>query len=284
MGEASEKSATSAVSLEALRQKVLANEAKASLLRMEYRVYPDKDADIPHIRGSRRSNRTYTYLQNSYAQDGLRVHLTESSYSETGRAFTRSTVQVVDGKVRKSGVLPDLMEGYITPIEKFVCSGPVPANFRPFQDRFLLSECLVPKYASVHQEHDAIHGRDAAVVDVKHPVQERWFLRIWIDRERGLPLRVESHWINQDASESDPPSFEEPTKFHQLPNGGWLAVEGAHTLIRIHEGREARLCSRWIVDVNSISIEKKDIPDNLFDIQFPPGAKIQNTIAGEEKR
>lgn len=40
--------------------------------------------------------------------------------------------------------------------------------------------------------------------------------------------------------------------------------------------------TRSFVDVNSISIEKKDIPDSLFDIQFPPGAKIENAIIGRE--
>jgi hypothetical protein len=269
------------VSLEALRRRMLANEAKASVLRMEYRVYPENRVDTPGAHNSRRSSRSYTYLLNSYAQDGPRFHLTQSSYSETERAFTRSTVEVVDGNVRKSGVLPDLMVGHITPVEKFAWGGPGPifAAFRPYLDRILLSDCLVSNCASLRQDRVIIDGRQAAEVEIRHPDHKGQFLKIWIDLERGLPLRLESSFTNEAGGVPQPPAIVESTKFHPLPNGGWIPLEGTQTLTMAGEGREVRLRSRWITDVNSISIEKKDIPDSLFDIQFPPGARIENAIA-----
>jgi hypothetical protein len=35
------------------------------------------------------------------------------------------------------------------------------------------------------------------------------------------------------------------------------------------------------VDPNSITIRREDIPDSLFDISFPSGAKIYNAVKGE---
>lgn len=280
-GAVDEKAAGEPMSLESLRQKVLANEAKASVLRMRYRVYPENSGGILGIHNPRRSNRRYTYLLNSYAQDGPRFHLTKSSYNETERAFTRSTVEVVDGDVRKSGVLPDLMEGHITPVEKFTWggSGPILAAFRPYLDRLLLSDCLVSDCASLRQDRVIIDGRQAVEVEIRHPDHKGQFLRIWIDPDRGLPSRLESSFTNEAGGVPQPPAIVESTKFHPLPNGGWIPLEGTQTLTMAREGREVRLRSRWITDVNSVSIEKKDIPDSLFDIQFPPGAKIENAIA-----
>lgn len=281
-GAVGDQAANEPISLEALRQKVLANEAKASVLRMKYRVYPENSGGILGIHNPRRSNRRYTYLLNSYAQDGPRFHLTQSSCSEMERAFTRSTVEVVDGNVRKSGVLPDLMVGHITPVEKFTWGGPGPilAAFRPYLDRLLLSDCLVSNCASLRQDRVIIDGRQAAGVEIRHPDHKGQLLKIWIDLEWGLPLRLENSFPNEAGGVPQPPAIVESTKFHPLPNGGWIPLEGTQTLAMAGEGREARLRSRWITDVNSISIEKKDIPDSLFDIQFPPGATVTDAIHG----
>ncbi|MBP7053586.1 MAG: hypothetical protein KBE65_21455 [Phycisphaerae bacterium] len=277
----SEKGATSTLSLEILRQKVQANEAKASLIRMEYRCSTEAHGDDPQISQSALNSSEHgSYRQDLYAQDGKRFHLTESTYRE--RKCVNTRVEVVDGEVLKVGLRQDLMGGWITRAEKFTWGGvePVRMVFRPYGNRLLMSDCLVPEHASIRQDRVTFNGRDAALVEVKDPQKGPYYMLTWIDLERGLPLRTEHYFPNKDGAGHRCGTVAEPTKFHQLPNGGWIAVEGVMRMHRIREGFTMDLGVFCTVDVNSISIERKDIPDSLFDIKFPPGAMITNEIVG----
>ncbi len=280
MGAVSEKSAGGSVtSLEALRKTVLANEAKANLLRMEYKCWTELSSTIPKLsaRLEKSEGKSAGYLQYVYAQDGQRFHRTSSTYE--GTQCVHANVFAVDGEVCKSGRLPALMEGYISRVDKFTWGDVVPIQFafRPFGNRFLLSDCLLPQYASVRENRVMLNGRAAMLVDINEPREGSYYHRVWIDLERGLPLRMEFH----DPGHPDNSEISESTKFHQLPNGGWITVEGdlkQHTVTA--KGYVTDLTLRCKVDVNSVSIDKKDIPDSLFDIKFPPGARILNEIVG----
>jgi len=267
------------VSLETLRQKVRANEAKASLLRMEFECRTEFAGDDPttpeSIKKAIREKRG-GHGRSTYAQDGHRYHKTSSTYE--GAECVHAEIEVVDGKVRKRGRLPDLMEGWITREDKFTWTDvePIRFGFRPYDGR-LLSACLVPACACLREERVTVGDREAVCVEIQERDKPVHPLLLWIDLERGLPLRSESHY-RSDSVESR--TVVESTRFHQLPNGGWMPAEGIVKMHRIREGFIFDLTLRYIVDVNSISIEKKDIPDSLFDIQFPPGARIQDATGG----
>ncbi len=276
VGGASEEPAPS---LEALREKVLANEAKASLIRMDFRYVSEGNVPSARIGSSHRAAGVRgTHMQCVYAQDGRRVHAVESLYKDD--ELLNGYLKVINGEVRKMGVLPDLMLGRIDRIEKFSWGTitPLRASFRPFANNYLLSQLLVSEHASIRETHATIDARDAVIVEINRPDRPRYYSRIWIDVERGMPLRMEHYYPNASATGGELGIVVAPIKLHELPNGGWIPMETAESLYRYDGTRVARS----VVDVNSISIEKKDIPDSLFDIQFPPGAKIENAIIGRE--
>lgn len=114
------------------------------------------------------------------------------------------------------------------------------------------------------------------MVEIKHPDHKAVVKRAWIDRERGTAIRIEMRGVK---TRGERPSLAEATKFHRLPNGGWFPVEGCVEGHLIRDGREINIYNSWTVDVNSISIDGKDFPDDLFDIEFPPGANVVTEIA-----
>lgn len=67
---------------------------------------------------------------------------------------------------------------------------------------------------------------------------------------------------------------------HQLPNGAWLPVQG--TIAGGHDGfiGDWSGSSTTIVDVNSITIKREDIPDSLFDLDFTGCTVFNNRIIG----
>src|SRR5204863_6318549 len=62
---------------------------------------------------------------------------------------------------------------------------------RPFEGDNLLSELLEPQYASAATKAEVIEGRACHVVDVRRPLAPVYFARIWIDQQRGIPVRIE---------------------------------------------------------------------------------------------
>ena len=275
-GSSAREPSASPVSLGALRKAVLANEAKAALIRMEYKVsYEESGGPPPSLTEIEAGVATHSH--SVYAQDGVRVHHTTSDYADA--KWLRGWVSVVDGEVHKRSILPDLMWGRIDRIETFSWPNVCPSwlGFRLFKYR--LSELLVPAHASVQQEHATVGGRQAAIVKIEYPGQKAYAL-VWMDLERGMPLRIERYYSDGESGEYYRGGLVEAIKLHQLPNGGWIPVQGIGRQHIKKPDFELRNVLRVVVDVNSISIDKKDIPDSLFDIQFPPGAKVENGIVG----
>jgi hypothetical protein len=264
-----------------IREAVRANETKASLIRMEYKFFSETIGDISEVSQPRGNDeRQATHMQCLWAQDGQRVHKTTSSYAE--EELLHGWVYVINGEVHKEGRLPDLMWGRIDAIEKFNWVGVLPAtmSFRPLRNEYLLSQLLVPAYASVHQDHASIDGRDTTVLKVKWPHPAGYYSLIWIDLERGMPLRMEHYHPDEEAGGDTRGTVVESIKLHQLPNGGWIPVQGVSSGTARIGARERKHTVRLVADVNSISIDRKDIPDSVFDIQFPPGAEVENGIIG----
>jgi hypothetical protein len=270
----------SPISLIALRKGVVDNEAKVSLVRMEYKYFSKiGNESLPRTGSLKRrpEGRQGSHMQCVYAQDDERVHSTVSLYAD--KEWISGWIHVINGEVRKTARLPDLMTGRIDHIETFnwVEVGFVGLGLRPFKNKYRLSELLVPAYVSIYEDHTTIDGRDAAIVDVKNPDSPTSFSRLWIDLEKSAPLRIERYAADNTGTGCRQTSVTEKIELHQLPNGGWTPVGGISTGIRKTGGKNI---TRVVVDVNSISIDKKDIPDSLFDIQFPPGAKVENGIVG----
>jgi len=191
----------------------------------------------------------------------------------------------------KQGRKPDLLQGSIDEISKFEwCSvGPAKLGIRLVDNRFQLSELLVPKYASIQDKIKIVDGRGVYVIDVQRKLDpvtvivngvKEWmepvcFGRIWIDCKRGLPLRIEHYDKHPNSDEGRLVCRIDSIELHQLSNGGWFPVKGTRTLCF----ENGKVTSEHItVDVSSITIQSEDIPESLFTLAFPKAAKVYNAF------
>lgn len=268
-------------SLEAVRHGVASNEAKTALIRMEYEVRLETrpearvpDADGTPLAADEPADRTRCL----WAQDGPRVHSEVRSYHDDD--FLHGDVVVTDGRVAKHARLPELMEGAIGTAESFRWSRVVPAMIgsRPFADKHPLSRLLVPQYARLCEDSRSIGDRPTVVVEIRHPDLSVYVSRIWIDTERYMPLRIEHYAPEPDWGVPIRFALIKSIKLHQLPNGGWIAATGTRSLPFKRGRRRWTAVEHVVVDLNSISVERKDIPDSLFDIDFPDDAHIINRL------
>jgi hypothetical protein len=232
--------------------------------------------------GSRKiAGRKYSYNVGVWAQDGVKHHVSLDSYFGPND-LANSKVTIVNGKVTKSATKPDLMKGSIANRETFRWTriGPQHLGLRPL-GRYKLSELLAPENAIVHEETEFIGDREAFIIDAKRPFQETpYYARIWIDVERCMPLKIQHYGLTDPSSANASPHSEViGIKLHRLPNGGWFPVEGT----RVSYCQEPRPHQRFwhiVVDVKSITIQREDMPESLFEINFPEGARIHNAILG----
>lgn len=276
-----------AISLEALRAMVAANEDLVSLIKMDYTIEITTTGEPPRPSGSgiqcdRHRGRGFTHRDVTWAQDGIKQYCNNSFFYSPNELASNS-INAIDGEVWKWARGPDLMQGKIDYIDRFpwVNNEIVFLGLRPFTGEHLLSEILVAEYSSIHDEIAIIDGREAYIVDAVKPIEPVNFGRIWIDCARGVPLRLVYYDKNPDANQARLTSRVEPLEFHQLPNGGWVPVEGTRTL-NFSQGYV--ISSRMLVDIDSITTSKENIHDALFRIEFPEGAEIYNAILGVSYR
>lgn len=286
-GLAAQQASGQTLSLQSIQELVARNENLASLIKMDYTVrfnqsIPPSEIQPPSLeKYKRRMGRPYSHYSGVWAQDGVRQH-SDNNYFYAPDEPARADIFVIDGEVMKWGKKPDLMQGGINYMSKFrwPVVGPTHLGLRPFDGKHLLSDILVPEYAFVHDKTEIVDGRETHVVDVKSPTpvkKGRVFGQIWIDCERGTSLRLEYY----HATSAQPTLMTEikSIKLHQLPNGGWIPVEGTRVSHRLIPKPYARF-SHIAVDVNSITIRREDIPDSLFTLSFPEGARVYNAITG----
>lgn len=284
--QAEEKTSVQTSQLKALRALVAENEALFSLIKMRWTVRIDPgltESELESMRdemSGRRSGPPYTHYVGTWAQDDIRQHLDTDFFSGPNR-WERGDIRVVDGEVTIEGYKPDFMIGAINHIEKFKAIN-VPImllGLKPFNSQHKLSELILPEYASIHEKREVIDGRETYVVDIQKPSRPGRVARIWIDCERGAALRLEYYSKDPVSAESVLTSEINSVKLYQLANGGWFPVAGNRALNR--RSPVPRVLTEYIrVDVNSVTIRREDIPDSLFTIEFPEGARIYNAITG----
>lgn len=278
-------------SLQSIQAKVAQNEKLHSLIKLNYTrkrstSIPESELFVPTPPGAStrmappiKEGPRGSYFKCTWAQDGIKQYLLNESYSGSDE-FVFGHLSVLDGKVLKMGMTPDLMDGNITTADHF----PWPMfevgflGLRPFSGDQKLSELLVKEHASFDGEIDVIEGRQAYVVGIKRPGKSS-FTRMWIDCERGMPLRYKHYDRHPDSGGTFLGEEVKLIELYRLGNGGWFPVKGTRILYR--RGPKPHSIFNYItVDVNSITIERKDIPDSLFKLEYPEGARVYNSITG----
>jgi hypothetical protein len=259
---------------------VRSNEEKLALVKMNFSVDFTYQGEPPHRpRDPRASDKRLKapHDEIEWAQDGIRQRFVHARFSEG--SLWLNEISVVDGEVQKCADWPDLKRGSITEVSaysRWMVNYASRLYYRPMYrdpDEWpLLSEVLASldtMPAVVRQELD---GRDVFVLDV--PSGTVGCRRLYIDVERGLLLRSDVYSRPPDTEEAKVIQRIELTKVHQTDNGAWVALEGRQITY------EGAYVSRFDVhvDVNSISVNRADIPDSLFHLDFPEHTIVTNMI------
>jgi hypothetical protein len=268
-----------------LQALVAENEALSSLIKMSWSVQIDpglteSQSDSMVEKSGHRGGPPYTHYLGIWAQDDIRQHVTTDFFSGPDK-WERGGIKVVDGEVYIEADKPDFMSGGINYIDNFkTLDAPIMfLGLRPFNHKNRLSELLVPEYASINEKRETIDGHETYVVDVKKPGRPNSSARIWVDCERGAPLRVEFYKKSEGSDKGVLMCEINSVKLHRLPNGGWFPVAGNRVLHWRSSGPHPRT-EHIAADVNSITIRREDIPDSLFTFEFPEGARVYNAITG----
>lgn len=267
------------VTLETVRKLVARNEALLNPIKMAYTVKLSRTGEQPQpLGGGRIRGRSYSHFNCIWAQAGEK-HYTRRDGFYGPNEPANSRVKVLEPQHVIEGGLPDLMEGSISPRSRQDWNSVMVAKLglRPFGGHYRLSQVLVPEYASVHKKTEIIDGREAYVIDAGHPLVYPHFVRIWIDRQRALPLRIRHFRRHPNRADAELIAEIDDIKLHELPNGGWIPYEGVRSL----DLRDGSFSYEHItVDISSITTRHEDIPESLFRIDFPEGAGIYNVISG----
>ena len=268
--------------LEKVRELVARNEALINPIKMKYTVKIKRTGER-QVRslGGRKPGRPFSYSNVVWAQSGKKQYVKVDTFYDSNE-LANSRVKIFDDQLKTEGKLPDLMEGYISPIGKHDWYHVLTTKLgiRPFEGKYSLSEILVSEHAAVHKELEIVENRQVYVVDAQRPDLYPYFVRIWIDKERGIPLRVCTYG---QYPKLDPENFISGVngiKLYQLPNGGWIPIEGVRALY-FRRSDPPRVTFEYLsAEVNSITIQREDITESLFRIKFPDGARIYNVISG----
>ncbi len=265
--------------LQAVRELVSRNEAMLNPIKMAYAVTKSRTGERPQpIGGKRQHGRPFSRVNCIWAQAGDK-HYAREDYFYGPNEPARSSVKVIEPERVTEGRLPDLMEGTIRARDEHDWYSVLVAKLglRPFEGGHTLSQILVPQYASLHEKTEMIEGRETCVIDAKRPSVYPYFARIWLDRQRGMPLRIWYFDKHPDCGDARCMSEINDIKLHRLPNGGWVPIEGVRSL---HFSDDGVSYEHITVDVNSITIRGEDIPESLFRVDFPNGARIYNSVSG----
>jgi hypothetical protein len=274
-------------SLTNIRKLVEHNESMLSLIKMEYVVRfthsdPNKyRRQLEMLVSSPRRRKPpsatpVSYVKGIWAQDDIKLYQSEIPWRVDGSMAPKYSVRVVDGELYKYGTMPELMQGTISKIEDLPYRSISPLRFglRVLTGEYALKDIFTFENTSVHGE-EIIDGRRTYIVDSKFPKLPR-YIRTWIDQEAGVLLRAECY--DKDLSSADRKLLSEikNIQLHKLANGGWFPIKGTRTVYFKDEAESEHI----VVDVNSIIINREDIPDSLFTLEFPDGARVYNAIKG----
>jgi RNA polymerase sigma factor (sigma-70 family) len=268
------------VTLEMVRGMVEHNEALINPIKMNYTVTLRREGDfqLPASAGSRIiGGRTFTHSECIWAQDGDKHYAkVQSLYGPNEPA--RGSIYVFNEKITTMGELPDLKYGGIHNLDfhDWYYVMVTKLGLRPFEGEQRLSELLVPEYASINNKTEVINGRETYVIDVRQHEYSNYFARIWLDKQRGIPVQIWYYGKHPAWGDQKSISQINDIELYQLPNGAWLPVKGVRSIDFTNY-----ISYEYIsVDVNSITTRREDIPQSLFAIDFPDGASIYNAITG----
>ena len=268
------------VTLETVRKLVARNEALSNPIKMNYTVKKSRKGErkLPVATGGRRpSGRTFSHSECIWAQDGEK-HYAKVQYFYGPNEPAGSDVYVFDDKIITRGKMPELMEGSISAVDTRDWYNVMVAKLgpRPFEGAHRLSEILVPEYASLHDEIEILNGRQTYVIDVRRPPYHASFARIWIDMQRRMPLHINYYRKHPSWDDAELISEISDIELYQLPNDAWIPVKGLRSLYR----KDYISYGHISVDTNSIKTRREDISQSLFEIDFPDGARISNSMTG----
>ncbi len=268
-------------SLQDVINRVRSNEEKLTLVKMDYAVSWRREGRVPDFYYSDpRASRTDpngAHQEVEWAQDGIRQRFVRRDFRDA--RLSLSQISVVDGEVTKSGDWPQLRGGAIRPVsdyDRWMVNRVSQLFYRPCsvsKDEWpLLSEWLGSRSVGSGAAKRKLNGKDVFVVDTTSG--RSGFRRFYIDCDTGLLMRLETYTGHPDSDQSRLVGLKEVTKVHQLSNGGWVPLEGRH----IHYGDGITGFTDVHVDPNSISVDRADIPDSLFRLDFPEHTRVFSTI------
>jgi hypothetical protein len=264
--------------LGAIRSKVLQNESLTNLIKMNYSVELNwgefRLSESSRIRKSGGSR--YSGYNGTWAQDGIRQFSDMTPFYENGKPG-KSYIRVINGEVAKWARKPDLMVGAIQNIKDYDYLGLAPATLgmRLFGNAHSLGELLDSKHAEVIRPVTIQNNTETYLIKISNKNTGGHCL-VWLDKEKAVPLQLQYYGENY-KNEEDWSAKIEVTEVYQLPNKGWVPVKG-RKLLRLGGGVQG--IETIEVDKESITIKREEIPDSLFDIQFPEGADVANLIVG----
>jgi peptide methionine sulfoxide reductase MsrB len=275
-----------APTLEDVIRSVKANEEKLSLIKMDFRTDFSSEGEPPDYprrhpgAGGRLPEVRYEEVQ--WAQDGIRQRFVHSFFNQDGRRICQ--INVVDGETCKVGDWPELKRGTIRDVSgysRWMVNFAAQLSYRPFyhpeEGAPLLSELLATAELLSDVSLQQRNGRDVSVLDIRSG--RIGCRRLYIDTERGVMVRWELYSGTPDSAGARLLQCLESTRFQQTENGGWLPVEGRTT----HYDDGYTQFKDIRVDVNSISVDRADIPDSLFHLEYPEHTILSNRIRRDSR-
>jgi len=262
--------------LERLRQLVARNEALLNPIRLDYTVQIDRLDESQPAAAGKRGGRPYSRMDLTWAQRGSKQYVKEEVFFGPGEPG-RTTVTVLDDRTLTEILLPDRMTVTVQSRDSLDCAFTLPGllEMHPSQGQQALGDLLVPEYAVLGPELEVIKGRPAYVIDVSMPLLSSAAMRIWLDREAGVPVLVQH--LDRHPTLPQAYVYQEvnDVSLYRLANGGWIPSAA----VRTSAAPFPRVRRHIHVDVNSIRI-KDEVPESLFAIDPPPGAAVYDARSG----
>lgn len=249
-------------SLSILRQAVRNNEALLNPIKLSYKIEYHQEGSRPATSGRvpvRPAGRRYSHAKCIWAHSGHKHYASKDTFYGPDE-LARKMLFVIDEEKQEYVAisLPDRSRN------SFNWNTDIPITtlgLRPFEGNRILSDILTPAYAKIQDQKESVGGRETWVVDASRPEEPVYHARMWIDPERGIPLRIR-YFDNAPQTENRRlTSTIDQIQLHQLSNGGVLPIAGTRTLHFVD--RSSRITVN--VDLESITTEPGDIPDFLFE-------------------
>jgi hypothetical protein len=207
----------------------------------------------------------YSYYRATWAQDLNNGYFfaKQDNFYEPDK-LASSSLAITDGQTIKRGERragkewqfyspPDFEWPIVSTLNEWIHLGS-----RPFEGHNRLSELLVPEYASIRKD-EQVQGHHTFVVDLRRPLDPVYYARIWIDRTRGVPLRLD-YYHEPPGVNSTKSARVDSIKLFRLPNNGWIPIAGRRTVF-FPQGAQTDDIE---VNINTITTRAQDIPESLF--------------------